>query len=229
MRSSIFFSYLYLSVFMCGWCVFATGCGSSNNSSDGDIEYVAIGASDAAGIGANPITNGYVFLIEEGLEDDTGEEVELINLGIPGAETADFVDAELEVATRTDPDLITIWAGPNDLISGDSVEEFAGNLRELFSTLRAETSAFIVAGTIPDLTRVPRFVEEPDPDVTSARVAAYNDVIRSLASEFGIQIAELTQITPDATLVSDEDGFHPNNEGYRAMADIYLSVITPAF
>jgi lysophospholipase L1-like esterase len=29
-------------------------------------------------------------------------------------------------------------------------------------------------------------------------------------------------------LVSDEDGFHPNNEGHRQIADHFLEVILPA-
>jgi lysophospholipase L1-like esterase len=29
-------------------------------------------------------------------------------------------------------------------------------------------------------------------------------------------------------LVSDRDGFHPNNEGHRAIADRFLEVILPA-
>jgi len=47
------------------------GCNSSSQGDDnGELLYVAIGASDAVGIGASPLTNGYVFKIRDSLEEE---------------------------------------------------------------------------------------------------------------------------------------------------------------
>jgi hypothetical protein len=47
------------------------GCGTGGiggGNGDDDVQYVALGASDVTGVGASPLTNGYVSLIKEGLK-----------------------------------------------------------------------------------------------------------------------------------------------------------------
>jgi hypothetical protein len=63
--------------------VFASGC-ASHRLDENKILYMAIGASDAVGIGATPLTHGYVFRIKDELEN-RGKNVDLLDLGIPGA------------------------------------------------------------------------------------------------------------------------------------------------
>ena len=69
------------------------------------IVYVALGASDAAGVGAEPITRGYVFRIADEL-DERVDEVFLANLGVPGANTEQLDQAlELFLQSEVEPDL----------------------------------------------------------------------------------------------------------------------------
>src|SRR5687767_13706963 len=68
---------------------------------DRDILYLAIGASDALGIGATPLRNGYVFRIRDELEQQTRREVRLLNLAIPGGTTRDLRQT-LQLASRRD-------------------------------------------------------------------------------------------------------------------------------
>lgn len=100
-----------------------TGCSDTS----GEFEYVAIGASDAAGIGASPLSNGYVYRIQEALKSD-GRDVGLINLGIPGASTDDMKGAELPVAIDEEPELVTIFAGANDIVAGVQPEDFQADI-----------------------------------------------------------------------------------------------------
>ena len=207
------------------------GCNDSSNdilNSSNDIEYVAIGASDAAGIGAEPLTDGYVYLISDRLDTIT-EGVSLRNLGIPGAESKQFLDVEVPVATELKPELITIWAGPNDIVGGVSSSDFNSTVDKMLSELTQKTSAFIVIATIPQLTKLPRFVEKPDVDVTEERISEYNVIIRALAAKYNVTIADLSRFQPTDTLVSDTDGFHPSNEGHKLLASIFLEVIEPVF
>jgi acyl-CoA thioesterase I len=206
--------------------IFMTGCGSDSDFENDDkgFQYVAIGASDAVGVGADPLDNGYVFLIEDALEAG-GRDVELVNLGIPGADSDAMEDVQLPLALEVESELITIWAGPNDVVSGEDPESFRGNLRRIVSTLREETMAQIVLGDIPDLTQVPKFQTDPDPDVTRERIASFNQVIRDVAGEFGASVAPLSSIESGAQEFTDDDGFHPSNAGHRRIADLFLSVI----
>ena len=60
------------------------GCGSGPREKKIEFVYLALGASDATGVGATPLTEGYVFLVKREL-DRRMPGVFLINLGVPGA------------------------------------------------------------------------------------------------------------------------------------------------
>ncbi|MGF1476245.1 MAG: SGNH/GDSL hydrolase family protein [Geminicoccaceae bacterium] len=202
------------------------GC-ASNALDEDELVYTAIGASDAFGIGAVPITDGYVFRIEDALERD-GSEVALINLGIPAANT-DRINGAVHIFTKTGvrANLVTVWVGANDLIDGVDVDDFEDELEELLDRVQKGMEAVVVIANIPDLTELPRFQTEPDPDVTLERVEAYNDVIEEAADDRDIPVVELFAEDIGDELVSDVDGFHPNNAGHQEIADAFLVVIRP--
>lgn len=202
--------------------------GGCNGSSGGDVKYVALGASDAVGVGATPPTNGYVYRIEAKLEND-GVSTDLDNLGIPGAEIGAIIDNEKPIATRDNPDLITLLTGPNDLIDGTPVGSFQEKLDGLIADLQNDTNAFIVIADLPDLAQLPRFVDSPDPDVTPQNVTAYNNAINAVAAKYGIPVARLSSETPQDKYVSDADGFHPNDQGYERIAELFYAIIGPHF
>ena len=202
------------------------GCAGSAPEDD-KILYMAVGASDAVGVGANPLTDGYVYRIEDDLED-RGKDVKLVNLGIPGADLDlldDAVDAALRAGVR--PDLVTIWVGANDLIEGDDADDFESELGELLDRLRDDTSAFIVIANLPDLTELPRFQEDPLDTVTRERIQAFNDAIEDQADEYDVPVVDLAAEEVKDKYVSDVDGFHPNDAGHRRLAELFLDVILP--
>ncbi|MGB7291251.1 MAG: SGNH/GDSL hydrolase family protein [Thermodesulfobacteriota bacterium] len=192
-----------------------------------------MGASDAVGIGAVPLTNGYVFRIRDALEEESFN-VDLRNLGILAAEldeiklAVELLLSDIALGIVGAPDLITIWVGANDIISGVTPEEFESNLEDILIQLSEETSAFIVIANIPDLTQLPSFIENPDDDVTLERINAFNSIIESLAIEFDIPVVDLFEEPIDDMLVS-QDGFHPSNEGHQRIADLFLEIILPEF
>jgi acyl-CoA thioesterase-1 len=207
----------------------ACGGGATVMETPDRIVYLAIGASDAAGVGAEPLTRGYVFRIADAL-DERVDQVFLAPLAIPGA-TAQQLDAALELflESEIEPNLVTVWTGPNDVIRGEDAGDFEDELTELFERLRDRTDGLVVAGNIPDLTQLPRFRRSPDDDVTRERIAAFNEVIAEQADEHDVLLVDLYGEPVEDDLVSDADGFHPNNEGHRRIAEEFLEVILPAF
>ena len=197
------------------------GCGSSGGGGDA-IDYVALGASDAIGVGAVAPFKGYVFEIRDRLQNEC-KDVELTNLGIPGAKAGDIQNGASSVAREIDPDLITLWTGTNDLVSGDSVEEFESSLHDILDDIDGGQAEIFIAN-LPDLTRLPAVAN--DPDVTEARIRAYNQAIVRQAADVGATVVDLRSVefTPD--LISD-DGFHPSNAGHRRIAELFLSAIVP--
>ena len=202
-------------------------CGGAAPDPPDRLVYLAIGASDAAGVGAEPMTNGYVYLIEDEL-DQRLDEVFLTLLAIPGADT-EQLDAALELLLESEiePDLVTIWTGANDVIRGEDVDDFEAALEDMFERLRERTDGVIVAANIPDLTELPRFRENPDEDVTRERIEAFNDAIAEQAADHDVLLVDLYAERVEDSLVS-EDGFHPSNEGHRRIAEQFLEVILPA-
>lgn len=203
------------------------GCSASQRQGR-DILYLAVGASDALGIGASPLRNGYVYRIRDELEQQTRADVRLLNLGIPGGSTRDLRQA-LQLALRREvkPDLVTIWTGANDVISGQAPEDFEKELSAILRDLRDKTSSLIVIADIPDLTKSARFRVQPSPLVTPNRIAAFNRVIETQANAFNAPIVRLSRETITDELVSDIDGFHPSDRGHRLIAQLFLKIILP--
>ena len=72
---------------------------------NGPVTYVALGASDAVGVGSNiPGSQGYVPLVAAHLPKGS----HLINLGISGIHLHETLSQELPLALSTSPNLITI-------------------------------------------------------------------------------------------------------------------------
>ena len=111
---------------------------------------------------------------EKNWEQEIRGDVRLLNLGIPGGTTRDLRQA-LQLALRKEvkPDLVTIWTGANDLISGQAPADFERELSVLLRELRDKSSSLIVIADIPDLTKSPRFRIQPSPVVTTNRIAAF--------------------------------------------------------
>jgi lysophospholipase L1-like esterase len=203
-------------------------CSSAQPEPPERLVYLALGASDAAGVGAEPITRGYVFQIAEEL-DQRIDLVLLTNLAVPGANTEQLDQAlELFLESDVEPGLVTVWTGANDLIRGEDADDFEDELEEIFERLRDRTDGVIAAANLPDLTQLPRFRDDPDDQVTQERIEAFNEVIAAQAEAHDVLLVDLHAEAVEDDLVSDEDGFHPNNEGHRQIADHFLAVIVPA-
>jgi len=216
---------------------FITACASTSDDDDikespandlPPVNYLALGASDAFGIGASPITRGYVYRIKDGFEDH-GRRVSLLNTGIPTADIPAIKKAAQKALKRdVDYDLVTIWTGANDCIGGGNVKEFEEDLAGILSRLRSKTKAFVVIMNLPDLTTIKKFREDPDKHVTKKRVAAYNTAITRQANKYKVPIVDFYKAAPGDMLVS-KDGFHPNNDGHQKIANLYLKFILPQF
>ena len=226
---------LLLSLFI---IAFVASCASSSDDDDikvspandlPAVNYVALGASDAFGIGASPITRGYVYRIKDGFED-RGRKVNLLNLGIPTADVpAIKKTAKAALKRDVEIDLVTLWTGANDVIGGNDVGEFEEDLEGILNRLRNKSNAFIVIMNLPDLTQIKRFREDPDKHVTPERVTAFNQAITRQAQKYKVPIVDFFKDAPGDMLVSKKDGFHPNNEGHQRIADLYLKIILPKF
>src|SRR5579863_5847124 len=86
------------------------------------LTYVAIGASDAVGIGAaNPETDGWVPRLGAQL----GPNVHIVNLGVSGSTLSQALQEQLGPAVDAEPDVVTVWLAVNDFNAQVPLERYA--------------------------------------------------------------------------------------------------------
>ncbi len=206
----------------------AATCSPPPNGS-GPFVYVAIGASDAIGFGAQCAdTQGYVPLLAQRMPAHT----RLVNLGIGGATVAEALTDELPDAVGARPALVTVWLGPNDfreMLDGRlTLAAYSQQLDQLLSTLRARTPARVFVANLPNLAQLPFFIHGTVPLPTIARdTQQWNAAIAAVAAKDGAVLVDLSQFDiashPNYVFV---DGFHPSTLGYAQLAVIFWATIS---
>jgi acyl-CoA thioesterase I len=193
----------------------------------GSVTYVALGASDAVGVGTTqPATQGYVPLLAQKLPKDS----HLINLGVSGIHLHEALSEELPLALATQPRLITIWLVANDFIANVSYTSYMKDLNTLLTSLRGGTHARIVMANLPDLTRLPIFARfsKQQKATTLATILRWNASIASIARRYNVSIVDLMSqaslLTAHPEYISG-DGFHPSAAGYVQLANLFWEEI----
>jgi len=189
------------------------------------LTYVAIGASDAFGIGTQDPDRESWPTVLAGL---LGPHVHLINLGIPGEVVSEALTMELPVALAAKPNIITVWLAVNDLADGIMLVNYSQQLRALLTALRQGTDAQVFVGNIPDLTLVPHFFDY-DPVALRAQVQRWNAVIAAICIETGVTLVDIYSawrtIANNPDYISN-DGFHLSAAGARQLAQFFKDTIT---
>jgi acyl-CoA thioesterase-1 len=186
--------------------------------------YVAIGASDAVGVGANdPATEGWVPRFGGQL----GPDVRIVNLGVSGSTLAQALDEQLGPAVDARPDVVTVWLAVNDLNARVPLAQYAANLDILLGKLEAATHARVLVGNVPDLGRLAAY-RGVDPGPLDAQVAQWNAVIAETTARHGATLVDLFarwQDVADHPEYLSADGFHPSSEGYQRLAATFSQAL----
>src|SRR6266567_3658704 len=151
---------------------------------DRPLTYVAMGASDAVGVGSDqPGSQGYVPLVAAHLPKGS----RLINLGVSGIQLHAALTEELPLALSIAPKLVTIWLVANDFVGGISYSTYIGDLNTLLQQLYAKTHARVAMANLPDLTRLPAFANRTDTQKAQMLQAIqhWNTGIAQAAAHYG--------------------------------------------
>jgi lysophospholipase L1-like esterase len=187
------------------------------------VTYVAIGASDAVGVGAaNPEQDGWVPQLGARL----GPNVRVVNLGVSGSTLAQALQEQLGPALDAQPDVVTVWLAVNDLNARVPLEQYGADLDTLLSRL-ASTHARVLVGNVPDLTALAAY-EGADPNQVREEVGRWNAVIADATARHGDTLVDLYahwQEISDHPEYLSADGFHPSTEGYQALAEVFASAL----
>jgi acyl-CoA thioesterase I len=199
---------------------------------DSPMVYVALGASDAVGVGATrPASEGWVPRVHDGLPDGT----QLVNLGISGATLREVLLLQAPVVRGADATLVTIWPGVNDIRSGVPLAAFESRLDALLGQMTEYGVETVVMLNIPDLRAVPAFAWQ-DPNTLDQTVRSWNDAIQQTAERHGALVVDLYGSSLDLAEHPEYvsiDGFHPSSAGHHRISELVLAeleahaIITP--
>ena len=204
------------------------------------VVYAAIGASETFGIGA---TDRYREAWPQVFYNDVmPASTVFYNFGIPGATTAQALKEEVPAAVGVHPTVVTVWLNVNDLIQGVTSTAYEAQFREVVHTLRRGGQTRVLVANTPDLTQLPAYKAcltsaatadatcqipgslMPSPDVVANAISGYNIAIARVAKQEGATVVNL--YTQDAVIARhpdwfSSDGFHPNGQGYVAIAHAF--------
>ncbi len=210
-----------------------SGCSGNDEAVQRDsLVYVALGASDAVGVGAtNPAREGWVPRLHAQMPEGT----KLVNLGVSGSELSEALDQQLPVALAARPDIVTIWLAVNDFKNGVPLARYERDLDSLLGELR-KTDALITVGNVPDLASlpIPDFVLRQygvgSLSQLRAEVARWNAAIARVARKHGAVLVDIhaqwRELQAHPEYISG-DAFHPSTQGYARLAELWWSKLAP--
>ena len=201
--------------------------------------YVAVGASETAGVGADhPRTQAWPRVLHDRALPGT----RLVTLGVPGATVQDGLTEQLPRALAADPDVVTVWLAVNDVLNLVPVTDYEAGLRSLVHALRRDGRTEVLVGNVPPLDRLPAYRTclpgshlravtcvlplVPTPRQVRALVAEYNAAIARVVAAEGAVAVDLSGDPgrPVSALTAD-DGFHPSTGGHRVIAAAFARAL----
>lgn len=175
-------------------------------SGEGPV-WVALGDSTVVGIGASRLEHTAAAIVHRRLRDHTGTAWRLHNLGRYGAKVEAVVHEQLpRLHEWGRPELVTVAVGSNDIVWSWGLDGFRHAMTRLLDTVPAGS----VVGTMP-------------PGWWGKGLKA-NDWLRAAAAERGVLVAEVG-VLPQLRRMVAADGFHPNDRGYRFIAEGVLQAL----
>ena len=186
--------------------------------------YVALGDSFTEGVGDPDPSRpnglrGWADRVAEALGAHHPE-LGYANLAIRGRLLGPILDEQLAPALEMDPDLVTIYAGGNDLLRPrPDLDALAERYDEGVAALSA-TGARVLVWTGFDLGWAPVFGR------LRGRVAVYNELVREIADRHGATLVDFWRLHEyrDQRLW-DQDRMHMSPAGHQRMAIEVLDVL----
>lgn len=192
------------------------------------LTYVAIGASDAFGVGTtDPNRDNWPAVLSRKLSS-SAQQVHLVNLGIPGATAEMAVRDELPVALDARPAVVTIWLGVNDLDQNVPLDTYIQGLRTLIRALEQSGQAHVFVGNLPELSLLPYFTARDNPVALRQETRQWNAAIAAACAAEGATLVDIFagwgELASHPEYIS-QDGLHPSTTGADRLAALFANAI----
>ncbi|GGD60100.1 SGNH/GDSL hydrolase family protein [Paenibacillus nasutitermitis] len=147
--------------------------------------------------------------------------MQVTNIAKRGLISREIRESQLDKAISLKPDLVSLFAGGNDILKGKwNHEHFHEDMEYMIHQLANGTNASIITCTLPDFTlRLPIPIEKKE--AIQAQTLQANDRIQSLSQQYGLCLIDFWNhpLSKDPDIWSS-DGIHPNSVGYQKIGQI---------
>lgn len=235
------------------------GCSTSKKAATGlpveadgpPLTYVAVGASESVGIGADdPTTQAWTQVLYRD-RSVFPRNTTFVNAGIAGAKVADALQRELPTALDSRPQVVTVWLNVNDILGFVPVATYERQLADLVHQLRQGGTAKVFVANVPPVDELPAYLAcrpdppagvacavpqqyrsfVPGPDAINGIVDQYDAAIARVIAKEGAVLVDLHAAGLAARTAGTEaslvgaDGFHPSTKGHEAVAATFAMTI----
>jgi lysophospholipase L1-like esterase len=182
--------------------------------------FVAIGDSFTEGVGDS--VDGFAKL---GAVDrlaaalrQSSPDLRYTNLAQRGLVVSEIREQQLDTALRLDPDLVSVVAGANDIMTGRfSADRWEKEFRTLYEAL-TQAGATIIAANLPAFP-ILQTLKEPLQTRVLNNIARGNSTIERLATEYQAILVDAWTVSQQTERADwSEDGVHLNSRGYFKFA-----------
>lgn len=192
------------------------------------MRYLALGDSYTICTGASSPAQRWPTLLAGRLEQATGGDVAVTNLGVDGNTTSQLIDHQLPHLEDASWDLISVLIGVNDFFQGYDEPHYRSRLERIYDAVACATGARVLAVSIPDYSYTPVGRASGDPQTISNGLCGFNATARAAAAERGFTWADIFELSRSRVGEAGWialDGLHPGDVQYRAWADHVWSVL----
>jgi acyl-CoA thioesterase-1 len=192
------------------------------------MRYVAMGASDAVGVGASdPPSGSWPARVASRLPPGSA----FVNVGVSGSTAPQAKEQQLPRAIAQKPSAVSIWLAVNDMNAQIPPDAYQSALAAIVDGLVGGTGATVFVGNVPDIRGVPAY-NEADKNLLFQQISAFNAAVASVVRAHPGRAFGVDLFTGSAPLVStltvSGDGFHPSDEGYALIAERFAKTMRDA-
>jgi lysophospholipase L1-like esterase len=164
------------------------------------------------------------------LRDDYPQ-ARVFNLGVSGATSADVLREQVRPAIVTQPDLVTLSVGPNDITGGRDADQYEISISAILDALQHDTHSMVVINLLPDMALAPRFNAE-EKAAAGRKTILFNQVLERQASRHSVALVDLyapsQREIPGHPEWFSADAYHPSDAGYARWAELIWPAIAAA-
>jgi len=166
--------------------------------------------------------------------DKNKNEVILFNLGIGGETTEGLVKRiphEMKARNSSDGNIVFIAYGANDLAVKDgnqmvSQTKFKANIETAVQDAELYSKDIYLISILPISENIDSKISVTGKIRTNKDVLLYNEILKDIAAENSLNYVDFHSAFRDQKeILLSKDGVHPNENGYKMMAEIAIPII----